>query len=230
MTVMEMITSVKARTHDSDDTKVITELNAAQSWAFNRVYLTENGADVLVTINEQLTISVPSRSLNLENLLSFEVAGIKKLWLQLPTDNGFTQMQSVDTTDPRYAALDNLQTPEPAPTYPVLYYIGNYTQARFSCTLPVGSIVRVDYFRRPPSLDPTTNNPQTNGSDLPAAFHQAICENAAARRFSLTDDNKDVTWFTLADKSFQDALYHVQGRVQGPTVTQPFRRPRRRLY
>ena len=229
MTVMEMVTTVKGRTHDRDDTLVITELNGAQSWAFNRIYLTQGGPDVLVTIDEEVTLAADLRTVNLDTEVTYEIAGIKQLWLKLPTENGFTQMISVDASDSRFELRDSLDTPTPSASHPVYYYIGNFTQARFSALLPTASVIRVDYFRRPPGLDPTSNDALTNGNDLPAAFHDAICAHATGRRFSLLDDDRDMRWLDLAQRGLNDALYHLVSRVQGPTVTQPFRATRRRV-
>lgn len=226
MTSADMVAAVKGRTHDSDDSKVLIELNAAQSWAFGLIYNAEGGPDLLMTYNEQKTLGSALREYDLSVNLAYTIMGLKKLWLKLPGETKFTPLVPSDSSIPEF--VDDVDDTTTVPVYPIYYDVENFAQLRFSGLLPTGSILRVDYFRMPPAIDPTVNNSLTNGSDLPVTFHQVLVDYATGLRFALQDDDRASGFTTLAGSNLMTALYGMRRRVQGPTVTTPYRAGRRR--
>lgn len=232
MTTAEMVTKVKTRTKQADDTKVITELQSAYDWARNRVFNTENGPDILSTFDEELTLAARTRNYNLAANLANSILGIKQLWLKLTTDTVFTPMIPADTNRTEYVRNDSetaADTTVIATGHPVYYDVINYNQVRFAPALPSGAVIRVDYYRIAPLPDPTANPTLDAGNDLPEVFHEAIVNKATAQVFENLDDSRAGTWELRAESTLRDAMYVTQRRVQGPILTTPFRARRRRV-
>lgn len=228
MTVQQMIEKVQEITHHNDESRVVSALDAAQSWAYARVYNAEGGADLLITFDEELTILTPSREYDLQANLSFEMVGLKTLWLKLIGETAFTVMMPLDASDPQFRFRDTLDVTQTFHGHPTYYEVKNFTQLRFTQELPTGAILRVDYFRFPPPLDPTTNNTQTNGSDLPVVTHWAMIDYACAEIWDILDDNRSAGRMMRAESRLTDALYLIRNRSAAPTRTLPFRTRRRR--
>ncbi len=109
-----------------------------------------------------------------------------------------------------------------------MYDVVNFNKVRFSPPLPSGAIIRVDYFRRPPDLDATTNDALAFGDDIPLPVHDAIADKATAQVFHLHDDDRWQEWESKAEQRLTAALYNIQRRAQGPTMTRPYAVRRRR--
>ncbi len=227
MTSADMVAAVKSRTQDTNDAKVLTELNAAQDWAFNHIYNAEGGPDLLVTFNEQKTLT-SVREYDLTSNLTYVIMGLKKLWLKLPNETKFTPMLPADTTEPNFVWRDDVDDTTVATSHPVYYMVENFAQLRFSALLPSNAILRVDYFRMPPAIDPTLNNTLSNGSDLPTTFHQVLVDYATGLRYVGQDDDRATGYISTANTNLATALYGIKRRVQAPTTTQPYRSGRRR--
>ncbi len=228
MTSADMVAAVKSRTHDTDDAKVLTELNAAQFWAFNLLYLAEGGPDLLLTYNEQKTLGSALREYDLTTNLTYTIMGLKKLWLKLPGDTKFTEMRPTDSSTPQF--VDDVDDSTTVASHPVYYMMENFAELRFSALLPTGSILRVDYSRLPPAIDPTVNNTLSNGSDLPVTLHQVLVDYATGLRYVGQDDDRASGYIQTAAANLQTALYGVRRRVQTPTTTVPYRAGRRRRF
>jgi hypothetical protein len=227
MTAQEMVDMIKFRTKQPDVAKILSELRAANRWVAKRVFLSTGGPDLLSTIGTEVTIAATARNYNLAAALApNEILGIKKLMLKLPTDTRFTKMNDVDANNEDFIKLDSEldATPLIASCHPVLYQPYNFDQVRFAPAIPATSIIRVDYFRLAPPPDPTANPLTTNGSDLPAIFHDAIVNKATAHCFSNLDDTRVGEWETRARDEITDAIHLASNRTQTPTETQPFRR------
>jgi hypothetical protein len=231
VTVQDMINRVKTRTFQKDENKILGELQAAVDWAFNRIYNTENGADLLVVYAEEETLASRTREYDLAANLAQTVVGIKQLWLKFPTEVSFTPMQSADSTKLPFIFNDqwaSSDTTTVAQGHPVLYDVINFGKVRFSPPLPADSVIRVDYWRKPTLADPTTNNSQEDlGSDLPFPVHEAVIDKATAAIFDLMDDTRAATWERNAQSRLQDALYLIQRRTSTPPEIKPFRTRRR---
>ncbi len=228
MDVSAMVLRVKDRTKQTDESRILSELSGAQAWAFNRIFNSENGADLLVTIDEEVTLVADARTIDLATELTYEVVGLKRLWLKLPNETQFTRMLSVDAGHPMFMDRDTLPDNETTITgHPVYYYVENFSSVRFAGILPSGSVVRVDYFRFPPALDPTTNNTLTSGLDLPAVTHEAIVDYATAEVWDMLDDSRSGPRMMRALDRLNVALYVLQSRSKGPTRTTPYKQSKR---
>ncbi len=230
MTSADMVAAVKARTHDSDDSKVLIELNAAQSWAYNLLYLAEGGPDLLITYNKQITLGSALREYDLATdatILPDVFQGLKRLWLKLVGETKFTQMTQSDSSIPQF--VDDVDDTTTA-AHPVFYTVENFSKLRFGALLPTGAILRVDYFRVPPAIDPTLNNTLANGSDLPVVVHQVLVDYATGLRYVALDDDRASGYISTASNNLQTALYSIRRRVQGPTTTVPYRAGRSRRF
>lgn len=240
MTTQEMLDLLKQRTKQADRAKLLMELRSAYRWVVRRVYNSSNGPDLLATIGEELpALAAITRTFDLgAAVTSGEMIGIKKLWLKLPSDTGFTGMVPDDSNDLNFSNADTstAANPQVAAGHPVLFMILNFTQARFAPALPIGSVIRVDYFR----IGPAPGVPDSGESssdelaegavtaqDLPAIFHDAMVNKAAAQLFTNLDDDREASWEAKAKDALNDAIY-MGHRVQAPTMTQPFRARRRR--
>ena len=233
MTVADMVDRIKVRTFQKDDTKVIGELRAAVDWAFNRIFDTENGADLIATWGSELTMAAQTREYNLAANVSGTIYGIKALWLRFSTETTFTPMRPVDSADMRFLFDDQYassDTTTVAVGHPVLYDVVQFGKLRFAPPLPSGSVLRVDYWKKPAIVDPTTNNTLDLGTDLPPVVDESIIDKATGQIFDLMDDTRAEKWEKRAEARLTDALYVIVRRTSGPTETQPFRIRRRRLF
>lgn len=230
MTTAEMVALLKQRTKVQDTAKLLPELRAAYRWVVRKVYTSADGPDLLVTIGEELTaLAADTREYDLKtNLNDAKLLGVKALWVKFPTDTGFSPMQQADTNDPAFQSGDSTLEAAPlvATAHPVLYDMVNFSFVRFSPALPSGAIIRCDYDRIGSVPDPTTNNTQEDGSDIPDAFHDAIVSKATAHIFNMLDDSREGAWENRAREELRDAIYTTQRRVR--TRVQPFRAGRRR--
>ena len=240
MTGNQMLSLLQQRTKVADRTKQLAELQSAYRWVVRRVYNTQDGPNLLSTIGEELTaLAAVTRTMDLgAAVTSGEMIGIKKLWLKLPSDTNFVGMDPTDSNDPYFIDADAYTAANPAIAagHPVLYMVINFTQARFAPALPIGAVIRVDYFRIGPAPGVPEGSETESAElaedavtavDLPAIFHDAMVNKATAQLFSMLDDDRDASWETQARDALNDALY-MGHRVQSPTSTQPFRARRRR--
>jgi hypothetical protein len=233
MTTQALVALIKRRSHHSDDVLVQNELNSAKDWAYERLYNSEVGPDLLITYGTEITLAARTRDYNLgaDAAISGTLYGIKQLWLKFSTDVAFTPMRAADSTDLRYIFNDqwaSTDTTTVATGHPVLYDVVNFNKVRFSPPLPAGALVRVDYFRRPPDLDATTNDALAFGDDIPLPVHDAIADKATAQVFHLMDDSRWSEWEAKAEARLNSAMYNVQRRTQSPTETRPYAVRRRR--
>ncbi len=229
------------RTKVADRNKQLRELRSAYRWVVRRVYNTSDGPDLLATIGEELPpLAQITRTFDLGAAVrSGEMIGIKKLWLKLPSDTSFVGMDPADSNDPYFVDADAAPdaNPQVAGGHPVLYMVLNFTQARFAPALPIGAIIRVDYFRIGPAPGVPDESSESSSAelledavtaqDLPAIFHDAMVCKATEFLFSMLSDDREDNWKLKADDALNDAVY-MGHRVQAPTQTQPFRARRRR--
>lgn len=232
MTTTEMLALMKQRTKVGDQEKLLNELRSAYRWVVRRVYNSADGPDLLMTIGEELPAFVAiTRNYDLgANVVGGEFLGLKNLWLRLPGDVKFTPLLFRDENDDAFLAWDFslAATPLLAISHPVFYTVINFSKLRFAPALPIGSILRADYFRIGPVPDPTTNDTQENGVDLPAQFHDAMVHKATAQLFGTLDDSREKSEEARARDVITDAIYATGKRVQFPTRVQGYGRRRRR--
>ena len=222
-----MLTRVKQRTRMQDEYRILTELQHAYGWVLRRVYNTEKGPNLLITIDEELSINATTRDYDLASNLAHALLGVKQLWLKLPSDTTFTPMVTADTNSSVFVVTDSASIT--ATGHPVFYDVVNFDKVRFAPALPSGSTIRVDYYRLAPDLDPTTDNSPTSSHDLPEIFHDAVVSKTTAQVYGLLDDTREITWEQRAVADLQEAVYVANRRVQAPTQTEPFRSRRRRF-
>lgn len=224
-----MVRRIKHRTKLADDYKVLIELQDAAEWAGRRVYNSENGPDLLITMGEEVALAARTRTLDLagEDVLVNALLGIKQLWLKLPSDSIFTPMVAADSNSMQFIRNDSeldSDTSVVAQGHPVYYDVLNFSQVRFAPALPASSKIRVDYYTS------TAFNEVSGEASvaLPEIFHQAILAKATAQVYEDLDDSRAMVWEGRALSMLQDALYVANRRVQAPVTTTPFRARRRR--
>ena len=230
LTTAGMIQRVKDRTHSRDDLKIIGEINSAKDWASNKLFNSEGGPDSLSTHATQLTISSRTREYDLGANVTGTIYGVKQMWLKLSTDTDFVLMVPLDSSDPRFVANDpypSSDTTTVAEGHPVYYDVINFSQLRFAPPLPADCTLRADFFRKPPTLDPVTNNALAYGDDIVEPLHEAIVDKATAQMFVNQNDDNVFYWEGQAKEKARDAFYLIRSRTPGPVRTQPFRRRRR---
>ncbi len=232
MLTSEMMDLLKLRTKVADQSKLLLELRSGYRWAARRIFNAEGGPDLLVTLGEELTaLAATTRDYNVGSLTAGVLLGIKQLWVKLPSDSKFTLMEPTDAGNVCFTNADSATTAAPVTAigHPVFYTVVNVSKVRFAPALPSGAVVRIDYFRTGEPPDPTTNPTQTNGTDLPDVFHDAICSKAIAQTFGFLDDSREGAWETRARDELNDAIYLATKRTQSPPQTTPFRAGRRRV-
>lgn len=239
MTPNQMVALITQRTKIASRTKIFAELDSAFRWVVRRVYNSADGPDLLTTVGDELPALVAvTKTLDIAAQVTGVLIGIKKLWVKLPADTVFVSMVPADINEPEYIEADafTAENPEIAAGHPVLYDILNFSIARFAPSLPIGAVIRVDYFRMGPAPgvpeSGETSASEDNedweaGKDLPSIFHDAIVSKATAQLFSMLDDARETTWELRAKDELNDAIY-MGRRVQFPVSTQPFRARRRR--
>ena len=230
LTTALMIQRVKDRTHSRDDLKIIGELNSAKDWAGNKLFNAQGGPDSLSTHATQLTISSRTREYDLGANVTGTIYGIKQMWLKLSTDTDFVLMVKLDSSDPLFTANDpypSSDTTTVAEGHPVYYDVINFSQLRFAPPLPADCTLRADFYRKPPTLDPVTNNALAYGDDIVEPLHEAIVDKATGQMFVNQDDDRVIYWERQAKERLNDALFLIRARTSGPIRIQPFRRSRR---
>lgn len=232
MTTEQMVDAVKSRTRQTDDTKVVRELNSSLDWAYTKVFNSAGGPDILLTFGTEKTMAAVTRVYDMGANITGTLYFVKQLWLRLPGEVNFTPMVPRDAaTDAEYILADQYpasDTTNVATGHPVRYDIFNFSQVRFSPMLPTGSIIRIDGCIKPPDIDPTQNPTLTYANDIPEPTHEAIVDKATAQVFEQLNDDRWKDWLALAERRLNDALYLLTRRNQGPTVTTAFRVRRRR--
>ena len=231
MTTQDIVTRVKDRTRHRDDTRVVGEINSAKDWAYTKIFLSENGPDLLMTHDTELTMSAQTRSYDLDANITGTLYGIKKLWLRFSNETNFTEMKPVDSSDEQFSWDDRYpasDTTTVASGHPVRYDIVNFAKVRFAPPLPTNAVIRVDAWIKPPDIDPTLNPTLTYSADIPEPSHEAIVDKATAQIFNLLDDDRWEIWEASAARRLSDALYLMTKRQQGPVETKPFRKIYRR--
>ncbi len=226
-----MLDLMKQRTKVQDSAKLLRELRSAYRWAVRRVYNAAGGPDLLTTIGEELPVlAAVTRDYDLGAAVTGgEFLGVKMLSLKLPIDSFFTEMQPSDANATKFASADSapVSNPNIAQGHPVMYTAINFSKVRFAPALPIGAIIRADYFRIGPVPDPTTNPTQEDGVDFPAIFHDAVVSKAVAQIFTTLDDTREGTSETRARDELNDAIYLATSRTKGPVQTRPVRSHRR---
>lgn len=231
MTSADMITRLKNRTFNTNDLKLIGELNSARNWAWMRVYNSENGPDLLLSIDNEKTMASRTRDYDLGANITGTLYGIKQLWLRFPSDMNFTPMVARDMASSGFRANDQYpssDTTTVATGHPVQYEVVNFAKLRFAPPLPINAVIRVDAWIRPPDIDPVANPSLSYGNDIPEPLHESICDKATAQVFSLMDDTRAAEWEVRAETQFRNAMYMLTKRNQGPVATTPYRAGRRR--
>lgn len=233
LTVTQMIRRIKDRTKHTNDSLIVGELNAAQGWAYNRLYNSENGPDQLESIANEITLNARTRTYDLGASITGTLYGIKLLWLRFSSETVFSPMRPVDSADLRFIFNDQWtasDTTTVAAGHPVMYDVINFSQVRFAPPIPSGSVIRADVWLLPPILDPniSADNTLVYGSNIVQPVHEAIVAKATGLVFDDMDDARANTWETRAESWLQQALFVVNKRSQGPVTTQPFRIRRKR--
>lgn len=228
-----MMDYVRGKTHVNDDVLILQALNAAHSWAYNIVYSSVNGPDLITTIIEEVTPGGVTNAIDFSAFVTYDVAGFKAIWAKLPGETNYTPCIQLDQNDPLFQSNDNIgnvgvSTPITA-SHPMHYYIFNFVEAKFDKVWPADIYFRVDYFRYPPALDPTAHNDLSAGLDLPAPFHQAVTDMAVSEIWDTLDDDRAERRRKLAEIGLNDALYVAAQRTKGPVRTTGFRRPGKRV-
>lgn len=240
MTPNDMLSFCGKWTGVTDQTKQLLALQKAYRWVVRRVFNSQDGPALLASVDEELpALLVVTKQVDLAPSLAHPLLAFKKLWVKLPADTKFVGMEPDDTNDPSFSDLDgdpasNIQ--EIAQGHPVLYDIFNFSQARFAPALPIGAVIRVDYYRLGTDIgapDGDTQSHELNeqpvvGEDLPGVFDDAVTSKAVSLLFNKIDDDREASWEARALDEITDALYTCK-RTQSPTQTQPFRRQRRRF-
>ena len=231
LTAQQMVQRVKDRTHCTFDMKIIGELASAKDWAFHKVFKSADGPDQLSTFGTELSINAQTREYDLGAQLSGTIYGVKLLWLKFSSDSAFTPMVPVDSASRQFVFNDQwtaADTTTVAEAHPVMYDVVDFAKVRFSPPLPSGSKVRVDYWLKPPDIDPVTNNVLSYGSDIAEPLHESIVDKATAQIFVGQSDDRWMYWDAQAERKATDAIHVVNKRHPGPITTQPFRGGRRR--
>src|SRR5439155_2268772 len=107
MTVSSMVALVKQRTHVNDDTKVISEVQNAYRWVQRRVFNSQDGGDLLSTMDTEKTLSAVTTTYDIGANVTGEFLGLKQLWLKLPSDTVFTPMTYADTNSLQFLRNDS---------------------------------------------------------------------------------------------------------------------------
>ena len=229
---LPILDRIKQRTHSRDDLKILGELNSAKDWASNKLFSAEGGPETLSTHATQLSIASRTREYDLGANVTGTIYGIKQLWLKLETDVDFVLMVPASSSDAMFTSNDpypSSDTSTVAEGHPVFYAVINFAQLRFAPPLPSGCTLRADYFRKPPNVDPVTNNTLAYGDDIVEPLHEAIVDKATAQMYVNQDDDRMLYWERQAREKLTDASYLIRSRVSGPVRTKPFRSGRRRL-
>jgi len=208
---------VASRTFLADTTKLGYELNAAIQWAFNRIYLSQRGPDMISSFSNEEDLAVAAQYLSLQTATGeTTLVGVKRLLLKLPGEITYTPMIEMDPADPRFGDLyDNNDASAPtAQGHPVYWHFLASEVARFNVILPAGASVRTDFFRF------ITLGAFTLISDV---VHNAIISKATATVFLNLDDERWAAWAGMAERELTDAIHVINRTVQGPTRTRPFR-------
>lgn len=198
----------------------------------NRVYLTEDGPDLLSTLAQEITLSADTKTYDLAANITGNFLGIKALFCKFPSDTVFTLMENVDVEQPVFQDIDSQPAAiEPVQiNHPVLYHVYNFGTVRFDQKLPASTVLRVDFYRFGAPPDPTTNNTVENGEDLTEFLHDAIVCKATAHCLENLDDERTGSWETRAMIYLNDALRLVQKRVTGPKAHRGWRARSRRIF
>ena len=231
LTVTQMVDRIKGRTFQKDSTKIIGELASAVDWAFNRIFDTQNGADLLSVFDSEKTLATYTREYDLSANVSTSLVGIKQLWIKFPTETTFTPARTVDTTDLEFIFNDQWASSDVttvAKGHPVLFDVINFAKLRFAPPLAAGTVLRIDYWKKPNVLDPTTNNNPNIGTDLPFVVEESVIDKATAQIFDLMDDSRADRWDRKAEARLTDALYVIARRTAAPPTIKPFRIHRKR--
>lgn len=230
LTSSQILQRIKDRTHYTSDDRILGEIKSAQDWAFNRLYNSENGPDTVMTAATELTLASRTREYDLGAQLTGTLYGIKQLWLRFTSETVFSPMRPVDSDDLRFIFNDQWTSTDTtvATGHPVMYDSENFSKVRFSPPLPANSVLRVDFWRKPPNIDPAANNTLAYGDDLPEPLYEAIADKTTAQVFVNLDDDRSNYWDQQAEFKLRQALYAINKRNQGPVITQPFRIRRKR--
>lgn len=236
MTALEIISQVKDRTKHTSSPKVGNELKTAYRWAMRKVFNTENGPDLLVTLGEEHAIAARTRTYNLISNCTKPFLALKQLWLKLATDAVFTPMLTVDTNGAEFALLDaeaSADTSVFATGHPVFYDVYDFGQIRIAPALPAGCTIRVDYYQF--ALDLGIESSGQDSSEGPEiqqildAISDAILDKTTALVFRMLDDARELTYAMDAKENLTDAIWNLNRRVQAPTRTRPWKGRTRRL-
>ncbi len=208
---------VASRTFLADTTKLGYEVNAAIQWAFNRIFLSARGPDMISSFSNEEDNATAVQSVSLATTTGEStLMGVKKLALKLPGELTYTPMIEIDSADPRFTDIyDNSDTASNvAIGHPVYWMFLASQVARFNVILPAGSSIRTDFFRF------ITLGDLTGLSDV---VHNAIISKATATVFLNLDDDRYLAWNGMAERELTDAIHVINRTVQGPTCTRPFR-------
>ena len=234
MTPTEIIAQVQARTKMPSTTKIGNELKAAYRWAMRKVFNTENGPDLLVTIGEEHTMSSRTRTYDLAANTTKPFLGIKQLWLKLSTDSMFSPMVSTDSNTIDFMVRDAetaSDTSVVARGHPVFYDSINFGEVRFAPALPSGAVIRIDYFQFALELDidEASESPADSTDDVEVqsildTIVDAIMDKTTSNVFNLLSDDREIKWEMSAKETLTDAIWTLQRRVQGngPITTRPW--------
>ena len=237
LTTTNMVNRVSNRTHfgttGTDLTIITGELNAAKDWVYNRIFASQNGPDLLMTFDAEITLNSTTRDWDAgANVGSDDIYGVKTIWVKFTSDTIFTPAVPRDAGDDDFIWGDAYTSanPTPATGHPVFVDYANFAKVRFSPPLPSGTIIRLDYWRRPPDLDESTHNTLAYGADVPEPFLEAIMDKATAQCFVNISDDRVAYWERSALEKLVVALQVAQKRRQGPIKTTGFRIKRRRFF
>ena len=233
LTATQVRDRVKNRTGHTDNAIVMDEVNSAKDWVFNRIFNSENGPDLLGTWATEITLASRTRDYDLgAGLSNVAIYGIKQLWVKLPTDSRFTPMVPADANARAFVENDSYpasDTTTVATSHPVYYETRNFDMVRFAPPLPVNAVLRVDYWRKAPDLDTSTNNTLDAGDDIPEPALEALVDKATAQVFILLDDSRWTEFNRLAEQRMHEAGFVLHKRAQGPARVTPYQYRRRRI-
>jgi len=237
LTTTQMVARIANRTHfgtsGTDLTIVQGELNSAKDWAYNRLFSSQGGPDLLMTFDTEVTLNTTTRDWDAGANVGADVLyGVKQIWVKFSQDTTFTPAVPRDAADDAFVWNDAYTSADTttAMGHPVLVDFANFAKVRFAPPLPSGTKIRLDYWRKPPDLDTVTHNTPAYGTDIPEPLYETIIDKATSQCFVNISDERVAYWERQALDKLVVALQVLQKRRQGPVRTQGFRVRRRRFF
>ncbi len=206
MSLDDMLVLVRKRTKvTNDDDWLVRELNDAQDWAWQRIYVTN--PDIQLTFGTTGTLAADATSLDLSTAVSSTIWGLKTFWFKGAADTTYVPAVLKDENDPAFLALDVL-TPAQI-IQPVIVALTNFNVLRFANNIISGTQWQADWIGEPPALSLNTNAANTS---FPRVSHMAVVARAIAVIYDSIDDTRAQEWFNLSTARLSSAIHALKRR------------------